>query len=72
MERCEEFNTKEQKMKRELFDLKCDLEMKDNELVMILKLNEELKNKLVEEEQVIGDLTQENEVGYVLYHRLSI
>lgn len=49
-------------MKRELFDVKTELEMKEQELAMLSKLNDQLKQKLDEEKKTIEDLTQENDV----------
>lgn len=62
-ERCEEMSAREQKLKKENYDMKTDLEVKEQELLMISKLNEELKQKLSEEKQIIEDLTQENDVS---------
>lgn len=62
-ERCEEFSAREQKLKKDLFDIKTDLEVRDQELSMVTRLNEELKEKLNKEQQNIEDLRQENDVS---------
>lgn len=62
-ERYEESLGKEQKLKKQYFEVKTELEVKEQEFIMIAKLNEELKQKLDQGNQVIEDLTQENDVS---------
>lgn len=56
-------NAREQKLRKENYDMKTELEIKEQELLLITKLNEELKQKLNEEKQIIVELTQENDVS---------
>lgn len=56
-------NIREQKLEKEVFDVKMELEMKEQEALMLSKLNEELKEKLSEEKHINEDLIQKNDVS---------
>lgn len=67
-QRCEEFSTREQKLKRDIYDVKTELEEKEQELSVISKLNEELKQTLKHEKLLMKDLTEENDVSYIILY----
>lgn len=55
----------EQKLKREIYDVKTELEEKEQELSLSVKLNEELKQTLNHEKLLMKDLNEEIDVSYV-------
>ncbi|KAG5881797.1 hypothetical protein JTB14_037093 [Gonioctena quinquepunctata] len=61
-EKLEHLTRREQDWKKELFDMKTELDIKDHEIISITKLNEELKLKLSEKKNQVDQLTCENEL----------
>lgn len=66
-QQCEEFSARENKLKRDIYDVKTELEEKEQELSVISKLNEELKQSLNHEKLLMKDLTEENDVSYIIF-----
>ncbi|KAJ8940665.1 hypothetical protein NQ318_017714 [Aromia moschata] len=52
----------EQDAKKEIIDIKTELDLKDQEVVTVLKINDELKLKLGQQKDLIDQLTNENEL----------
>ncbi|XP_074031666.1 uncharacterized protein isoform X2 [Leptinotarsa decemlineata] len=61
-EKLEHFTRREQEWKKEMFDMKTELDIKEHEIISITKLNEELKLKLSEKKSQVDQLTNENEL----------
>ncbi|KAJ8983806.1 hypothetical protein NQ317_008932 [Molorchus minor] len=60
--RCEELSRREQQAKKQIIDIKTELDLKDQEINTILKVNDELKNKLNQQKDLLDQLSNENEL----------
>nr|XP_023016428.1 protein MLP1-like isoform X2 [Leptinotarsa decemlineata] len=61
-EKLEHFTRREQEWKKEMFDMKTELDIKEHEIISITKINDELKLKLSEKKSQVDQLTNENEL----------
>ncbi|XP_018563590.1 lymphoid-restricted membrane protein-like, partial [Anoplophora glabripennis] len=61
-EKCEELSRREQEAKKEIINIKTELDLKDQEIITILKINDELRSKLNQQRDTIDQLTNENEL----------
>ncbi|KAJ8910884.1 hypothetical protein NQ315_000515, partial [Exocentrus adspersus] len=61
-EKCEELSRREQEAKKEIIDIKTELDLKDQEITMVIKVNDELRSRLGQQRDIIDQLTNENEL----------